>query len=381
MDQAVIILAVVTFIFSFASLLEFIVGFRSIKNLTDQSIYPSFPSVSLVFSALNEEAHIEAAVQSFLRIDYPNLEIIAINDRSNDKTAAILNALQERNPSLRVHHITTLPEGWFGKNHALAVGSQMAKGDWLLFTDADVLMQPDALQKAMSYVQERKLDHLTICEHHLRNTFWLKVLLLAHYVTYSLSFRPWRIRYRWSKRSLGHGAFNLVNKSVYEKCGTHKAIALECLDDLKLGQLIKSQGYRQDSVDGRDYIEREWYLSLRHMIHGLAKNSFAFFNYSYTKLVINTIFALLFFLAPVVLVFVESGWARWLNLANIGLMLMISLLMCQHFRLAYRYAFLYPISIVLLLYTIWHSAMLIYWNKGVVWRGTHYSLDKLRRSA
>jgi len=380
MDQAIIITAAFTFGYSVFTLLEFMAGFNAIKNIAAQTDVDAarLPSVSIIFSALNEEADIELAVMSLLALDYPNFEVIAINDRSNDNTAEILNAMQMKHARLQVHHITELPEDWFGKNHALFYGSKLAKGEWLLFTDADVQMKPATLKKAMSYTIERNLDHLTICEHHLRNTFWLKILLLAHYVTYSISFKPWRVRHSWSRRSLGHGAFNLVNKSVYEKCGSHAAIALQCLDDLKLGHLIKTNGYRQDTVDGRDFVQREWYPSLPAMIEGWKKNTFAFFDYRLLVLVPSSVFALLFFVWPIIAMFMYSGLAFWLNVANVILMFMISAYVCQQFRMEKRYAIFYPAAIFLLLYSIWNSVFTIYRQNGVVWRGTHYPLEQLR---
>lgn len=380
MDQIIIITAAFTLVYSALTLLEFLIGFKAIKNLSAETAVPAeqLPFVSIIFSALNEEADIEAAVLSLLALDYPHFEVIAINDRSNDNTAYILNAMQMKYARLQVHHIADLPDGWLGKNHALFYGARFAKGEWLLFTDADVQMAPQTLSKAMSYSIKRKLDHLTIFEHHIRNTFWLKILLLANYVTYTISFKPWRIRFNWSKRSLGHGAFNLVNKTVYEKCGTHQAIAFECLDDLKLGYLIKKNGYRQDTVDGRDFVQREWYTSLPAMIEGWKKNTFAYFNYQLTLLVPNTFFALLFFVWPVVALFVCSGFAWWLNAANVLLMLMISSYVCKQFRMAVGYSFFYPAAIFILLYSIWNSVFTIYYQNGVVWRGTHYPLEKLR---
>tara|TARA_R110000868_G_scaffold298752_2_gene558939 strand:- start:3162 stop:4313 length:1152 start_codon:yes stop_codon:yes gene_type:complete len=382
MDQAFLIVAAFTLVYTLYTLVEFLIGFNSIKNLSQQATRESaaLPSVSIIFSALNEEEEIEAAVLSLLNIDYPDFEIIAMNDRSTDRTPKILNALQQRYPQLQVHHITSLPNGWFGKNHALHNASSYAKGEWLLFTDADVLMKPDTLTKAMSYSLEHDLQHLTICEKHVNNTLWLKVLLLAHYITYSLALTPWRIRHRWSKKSLGHGAFNLVKKSAYQACGSHQTIALECLDDLKLGQMLKKHGFKQDTVDGRDYIEREWYHALPDMIKGWEKNSFAYFDYQLLVLSVSSLFAVLFFIGPIVSLIFFSGTIRLLSLANVTLMLLLSAYVCQQFRLNKFYAFSYPAAILVLLYTIWNSVISVYKNNGVVWRGTHYPLASLRKA-
>jgi len=380
MELLFLIFAAITFGYLFFTLIEFILGYRKIKNLSDQVIEDRdlLPQVSILLSVLNEEKSIEAVINSLLNLDYPNLEIIAINDRSTDDTPAILERLQKKHSRLRVHHIDQLPTGWFGKNHALNFASQYARGKWLLFTDADVTMKSDTLLKAMSYALQNKLHHLTIHEHHFREQFWLKVLLLGKYVSYSMVIKPWLIRDPKSKKSLGRGAFNLIEKDAYVNSGAHRAIALECLDDLKLGQLLKKHGYRQDVVDGQDYVEFKWYGSLKEMIVGLEKNSFSFFNYHYALTFLTIAAALLIWIWPIIAVFVCSGVLFWLNAINVGLSIGIYAFIAKEYRLKKFYALFYPVSIGILLYTVWNSALRTYKNKGVVWRGTHYPLAMLR---
>jgi glycosyltransferase involved in cell wall biosynthesis len=382
MDLLLIALAFCTFIYLVFIVIEFTLGFNKIKRLTEQVplSHDRLPMVSIIFSALDEEAAIEDAVNSFIKLDYPNFEVIAVNDRSTDSTPDILNRLSQLHPALVVHHIKTLPTGWFGKNHALHIAAKEARGEWLLFTDADVLMKKDTLVQAMSYAIDNKLDHLTIFEHHIRKTFGLKLLLLAYYLAYSIARKPWRISQSWSKHAVGHGAFNMVKKSTYQHCGGHQAIALECLDDMKLGELIKSKGFRQDTVDGKDFVEREWYGSLNEMIIGVEKNSFAYFNYRMLPSIRDTILAAIFFIWPLISVIFCSGLVFALNSVNILLMLGISAFIAKQFRLQKRYALFYPASMVILIYSIWNSIATIYKNKGVIWRGTHYSLKLLRKA-
>lgn len=381
MESLFFIIAIITLLYLIFILVEFHVGFKKIKKLNHQPIIESkaFPSVSIILSLLNEENNIESVITSLVNLNYPNLEIIAVNDRSTDKTPEILERLQKKYSCLRVIHIDKLPEGWFGKNHALHIAAQQANGNWLLFTDADVTMKSGTLSKAMSYILENKLDHLTLHEHHFNQDFWLKILLLGSYVSYCLVFRPWRIRYSWSKKFLGRGAFNLINKQVYQQCGGHRAIAMECLDDLKLGKLIKSKGFHQDIVDGQDYVEFKWYSSFKDMVRGLEKNSFAFFNYKAISSFGNVVFAAIFFIWPFFAAIELAGWLRWLNIINIGLTLYISAYVAKEFRLPERYALFYPLGIAMLLYTVLNSVFSAYKHNGVIWRGTHYPLKKLRK--
>jgi len=381
MEVILFVIAFATFLGLFFSIIELVWGYRQIKNLKDEPLLKDTqsPSLTIILSALNEEDVISDALISLIHLDYPSLEIIAINDRSTDKTPEILERMKQDEPRLRVYHILELPDGWLGKNHALEFAAQQAQGAWLLFTDADVKMKPDTIRRAMSYVLNHQLDHLTIFEHHIRKTFWLKILLLGHYLTYSMVMKPWRIRYAWSKKSLGHGAFNLVNKKAYQACGGHQAIAMECMDDLKLGELIKRNGFRQDTVDGRDFIEKEWYKSLPDMIDGLKKNSFSYFKYRPLGTVLVMMAAFVFYVWPFFGLFL-SGALRDLNLMNIGLTLFIASYVAAYFRLDPKYAIFYPISICIVLYTVLNSLIFTYKNQGVIWRGTFYSIKNLKKT-
>jgi glycosyltransferase involved in cell wall biosynthesis len=377
MPLLLVIIALLTMLTLVFTIIEFNIGFSKIKNLSDQAILPDkqLPSVSILFSALNEEKNLPAALQTLQQLNYPRLNIIAVNDRSTDNTAAILEKYHLQDPRLQIQHIQHLPAEWLGKNHALHQASLQAQGEWLLFTDADVLMHPDTITKAISYALMHGIDHLTIYEHHLRHRFWLTLLLFGSYITYCFSVKPWRARYRWSKRYVGHGAFNLVRREAYLACGGHRNIALECLDDMALAKLLKTKGYQQDIVNGRDLISREWYSSMVDMMNGLKKNSFAYFNYQYSLFFRDSIFALIFFLWPLIAVATQTHVVQWLNLINIGF---LSSIVATEFRLSKWYAFLYPIAICLLLYTTCQSVISTFKNNGVIWRDTFYPLKMLK---
>ncbi len=374
-----LIMTVILSVHLIYSMLEFWLGYKSIKNLTCQTSLPpsQLPSVSIIFSALNEEENLAQALTTMLNLDYPQLEIIAINDRSSDQTGSILENFSKKFFNLRVIHIKKLSDNWLGKNHAMYLGAKKASGEWLLFTDADVLMDRQLLMKAMSYVIEQRIDHLTIYEKHLSKPFGLKILLLGSYAMYCYFLKPWRIRYKWSKKHLGHGAFNLVNKQAYQQAGTYRAIAMECLDDIRLGKLLKDGGFQQDIVKGHDYIQREWYSSLSAMIHGFSKNSYAYVDYNFQAMLLGVIFIFFYYFWPFMAVLFFSGPIFWINLLNIVLAFCFSILIAKQFHLSKMYAVFYPLSIILIIYTTIYSAFLTCKNNGIYWRGTHYSLKKL----
>src|SRR5512133_478831 len=142
-------LSLAAFIAVTLSALEVALGWRRIRHLKDVAVPPGSPQprVSLIVSALNEAATIEPALRSLLAIDYPDLELIVINDRSTDATPAIIERVAADAPRMRVVHLRELPSGWLGKNHALHQGAAIATGDYLLFTDADAVFAPSAVAR------------------------------------------------------------------------------------------------------------------------------------------------------------------------------------------------------------------------------------------
>ena len=373
-------MAVLILVYLMVTLLECIAGFRSIKRLSAQASLPDdeLPMISIIFSALNEEKHIVQTLSSLAKLEYPRFEIIAVDDRSTDMTSRMLDRLQYQYVNLKIFHVRELPHGWLGKNHALHFAAQQARGDWLLFTDADVEMQTQVLGKAITYALENQLDHVTIYEHHARRNFWLDMLMLGTDIAYSIGIKPWRIRYRRSNKFLGHGAFNLINKKVYQACGGHQSIALECLDDMMLGHLVKSKGFRQDVVNGKEFVARDWYPSCHEMIKGLQKNSFAHFQFEFPRFFMSFLAAAIVFLFPLTGVCLFTGAAFQINLLNILLTVLLSMTVADEFRLSRRYALLYPLAMLLLFYALWNSVIMTYRHRGIYWRDTFYPLDALK---
>src|SRR6185295_10642022 len=163
MTTFLLALAAVTLLIHLATAVAIWRGTRSIRFLADQPpLSGPLPRVSIVIPARNEERHVEEALQSVLALDYENLEIDVVDDRSTDHTGEILDRMAAANPRLRVVHIRELPPSWLGKNHALELGGRKAAGDYLLFTDADIVMEPTALRRAVGVMEAGGIDHLTV---------------------------------------------------------------------------------------------------------------------------------------------------------------------------------------------------------------------------
>ena len=228
----------------------------------------------MVIPARNEEKKIREALQSVLGQDYPHVEFLVLNDRSTDQTGAMLAEMAAEDARLRVMNITDLPAGWLGKNYALHLGAERASGELLLFTDADVVMDPSTLAKAVSYLTANHLQHLAVMPTVRLPRLLPRLFCSTFGIFFSGYIRQWKAKDPASRSFVGIGAFNLVTTEAYKASGTHRAIAMRPDDDIKLGKILKNAGYRQEMVFGMGLLSVEWYSSLRELIDGLMKNSF-----------------------------------------------------------------------------------------------------------
>ena len=373
--------SLIVFLFSLNGAIRIVVGRRKIVRLSDVTPVRATNAlrVSIIFSALNEAETIEPALRSMLALDYTNLEIIAINDRSTDATGAILDRISREHPVLRVLHITELPAGWLGKNHALHQGAAIATGTYLLFTDADVLFDPTAISRAVARCEQERLDHLVVLADLIVRQNLLAMLLLNGYVFMYSRHRPWKVRTS-KKHHMGMGAFNMVRTSAYRQAGGHRALALEVVDDIMLGKLMKLQGHSQEVLHAAGMVTVEWYRNAYEMMKGLEKNSLAMLDYQAARLLPLSVLILALRYWPWIGLFTTGGAAWWLNLASlvVGLSMFVDLLRSTPWS---RWCLLYwPVVGLASLFIIWRGVVLTLMRDGINWRGTHYALSELKRN-
>ena len=372
-------LAFATLILSVIATFDVIRGNRSIPNLKDIApTPPAMPRVSVIVPARNEEGKIEEALRSLLAQDYPYLEIVVVNDRSTDRTGAILESLRESQPRLRLVDLQELPTGWLGKNYALFIGSEQATGALLLFTDADIVMDSTTVSRAVAFLLDHRLDHLTLAPQVIMPSISLDLFVGGFSVFLSLFARPWKAKDPQSSAHIGIGAFNLVRAEVYRAVGTHQAIAMRPDDDLKLGKLIKKHGYRQDIVAGRGLVQVRWYASFGEMIDGLMKNAFSALEYSVLAVILSSAAQLVLSVWPFVAVFVTSGWTRILNLVIVLVIFWLCWEAARFTGARRWFGAAFPLATLLFVYIIWRSMLVTLATGGITWRGTHYPLSALR---
>jgi glycosyltransferase involved in cell wall biosynthesis len=373
---AVISLCLLCFI-----LVDFAVGNRSLKFLRDiPRLSKDFPKVSIIFAARNEARNLEEALTSILKLDYPNYEIIAINDRSKDETGSILSRAAKKHPQIRDFHIEDLPPFWLGKNHALYFGAKQATGEFILFTDADVVFDPSVLKRALNYALEQGVDHLAGFPNVVMPSLGLKLFCSGFFIFFNLYARPWKAHDPKSFYHVGVGAFNLIRKSVYESIGTHQAIAMRPDDDMKLGKLIKKHGFKQDVILGNELLTVEWYPSLKALVHGLMKNSFAGMNYNVPLVLLGVSVNMLLFLWPWFGVFLTTGTVQILNVVTLALTFLIHWDLTRFCNAKLRYFLGIPFASLLFAYILIRATALTLIQGGIYWRDTFYPLDELKRN-
>ncbi len=352
---------------------------RSLDSVVARLSEPAvWPKVSIIVPARDEEAKIDAAMRSKLAIDYPQLELIAVDDRSQDATGAILDRLAAEDPRLSVVHLDSLAEGWLGKSHAMHVAAGRATGDYLLFTDADVFFAPNLLRKAVTMCEARGLDHLALAPRLESSGFFEKAVELYFVVMLCIASQPWLVRTGWRMSYVGVGAFNMVRRRAYTQCGGHTTIRLDVLDDVKLGKLIKHAGFKQDVLDAGEGVRVRWQDGYWGVVRGLEKNGFAVFDYSLFKLSVGTVFMSLASLFPYCAV------VLWPDLRGLGFVFAIAFMHgaaafgARRLGFGMSASFGLPVAAVTMIFTMWRSAYLTLVRQGVRWRDTFYPLSLLR---
>lgn len=357
-----------------------IINSRRIKFLKKVKLPPGFhePSVAVIIAVRNEEAELEKALLTICNLNYSNYKIIIINDRSTDNTSLILQSLSSTHQNLQVISVDNLPAGWIGKTHALFTGFTHANAEYLLFTDADVKFEKDTLTKAISYMQQTKVQHLTILPMIKSRSQVLNAVLATFKIMFDLRYKPWQVSDPASEACLGMGAFNLVKKTAYEAAGTHKRIALHPNDDLQLGYCLKSSGFKQDVLYGNGQVQYEWYTNLQQFVNGLMKNAFSSVNYSFANALIHAFGAFIFFVLPVPVLLFQQTIYSFIMAAVILLSQLALYLLKPALNARWWYIFTIPFAAVIISFIMLKSAVVTIIQGGIYWSGSFYPLSDLR---
>lgn len=334
----------------------------------------SWPTVSVVVPARDEGLHLEAALEAKRSEGYPALEVVVVDDRSQDDTGAIADALAARDSRVRAVHVTEVPEGWLGKVNALARGLDAASGEWVLFSDADVHLAPGTLARLVAWAERSGVDHVALVPS-LRSRGPLVAPALATFFRLFSLLPLWKVPDPRSSAAIGAGAFNLFRRRALDASPGLEWLKMEIADDMALGVMLKRAGARQAVVVGGDGAWLDFYPSFRAMARALEKNGAA----APMPLMLLGVAALVVLEAGYLAALaIATPWA-WAVGATVAALACVTQWGASRWLSLPRWPALVPwLGVVPLTLAMARSAVLAALRGGVVWRSTFYSTATVR---
>jgi len=345
---------------------------------SDSPPLQTLPKLSIVIPACNEAATLESALCSVLGQDYPELEIILIDDRSSDGTAAIVDRMAQVDRRILAIHVEQLPEGWLGKVHALALGTAKANGSWLLFTDADVHMAPGTLRRAIAYAEQHAIDHLAAVPDLWPSSLLVDANVALFFRTFSVAMRLWAVADPKSDAFIGIGAFNLVRRKALQNTAGFSWLRMEVGDDAGLGMMLKQSGASSCLVNAHSLLGLYWYRTLRDMAHGAEKAYASAARCSLVRMLLLSFVLVVMEWAPLVAL---ASWhisgLLWSGVAMLAAAVGSSMILARWSKSRLLPAMFFPLAAIVSAGIMLRSGWLGYRRSGILWRGTLYPKDQL----
>ena len=366
----------------FLVLLSVLYNIRTVPRI--ETVYPplpdSWPRLAVIVPACDEGDTLEATMRLRLKETYPNIQFVVVDDRSTDDTGIIADRIAADDPRFLVIHNKSLPEGWLGKVHALQQGVEASDSEWILFTDADVHVEPGVLEKAIAWCEHRKLDQLAMLPRLEVDRFGVKIFN-AFFARFAMS-GPAALRMIESPKTrmaAGVGAFNLFRRSALARTPGMERLRLEVIDDGALAIMLKAYGARCSILNGSSAVSLCWYPSVGAMEKGFEKNGFAIVLYSIPAMLAACAFLICSEWLPV-FAMLQAGHPRLQLMGVLAYLCAVGATAAagRAIRSAAAPALFYPVASLLMSYFLFRSGVLAVWRKGVVWRGTLYPLKTLR---
>ncbi|PWH11781.1 MAG: hypothetical protein DDG60_16525 [Anaerolineae bacterium] len=351
------------------------------------------PLVSVIVPARNEEKNIRRCVEALLAQDYPNLEILVLDDRSTDLTPLILTEIAERDPRLIVLKGHELPPGWAGKPHALHQASQQAHGEWLLFIDADTFLHPNAVSAALVAAQNNRADLYTVMTEQITGSFWERVVMPLVMTALSVGFSPRKVNNPSTRDAIANGQFILIRRVVYDAIGGHERIKNQIVEDKAISEQVKWHGYRLVVADGRGVAQTRMYTDFASMWEGWTKNIYLGLSDRPAMLVLGAFGAFLALMAALVLpLWPILGWFWYLSggawMAQVVILQSLvvwAVLLGARMQVNARmniplwYAFSTPLGAGVFAAMMFVSAWKVLSGQGVTWKGRTYDPKTVRK--
>jgi glycosyltransferase involved in cell wall biosynthesis len=349
----------------------------SVREVPHHPLRSPMPMVSMVVPACNEADTLEAAMRAKLSAQYPNLEILLVNDRSTDATGKIADRLAAEDPRVRALHVRELPEGWLGKLYALHRGTMEARGEWLLYCDADIHLSRSILQRVVAEAEAEGLDYVSLIPRLRSGPFLRDVAFATMLRGILMGGRPWKFRSPRSSAAAGSGVFALVRRSAYAKTPGFEHLRLEVADDVAFAQMLKRAGASCGVYLAKDDATLDFYPTLGALARGFEKNAYAGLGgYNVFRHYALTMALLAVELGPYLALLVPEG--RVLGALCILLLTGAQALLAHWSGHSVARALVPSLGAFLFIAFIARAGYLVERNGFVEWRGTRYPLDLLR---
>ena len=335
------------------------------------------PLVSVCVSARNEERSVGACLESLMKQDYPHVEVIAVDDHSEDATAEIIQTIAKQNDNLKFVSGAHLPTGWFGKSYALCQAASYANGEYFLFTDADPIFEPNAITSAVYRMQNDRLDVLTLMPRAVFGSFWERTIqpVIFAFIVGLTQFR--KINDQKSSKAMGIGAFLMFRRSAYQKVGGHEQVKDCIIEDIALAKSAKLNGLIFLIADGKAVLSIRMYHSLKEIWVGWRKNIFfalkrsVFWTFCHICTVLG--FQVGAYLIFVYNLFSGSSW-ELITLSGLGAFLVwvTGTKLCDELKISILNAVLFPLGAFVMVGIILNSMVQSLFKGTTEWRGRVY---------
>jgi chlorobactene glucosyltransferase len=350
--------------------------------------YPVDPSrlpfLSVIVPARNEESNIERCLQALINQSYPDdkFKIIVVDDHSTDRTAFLVQRLMSKHPNIHLVQANELPQGWTGKNNACWKGITLAEGPWYCFMDADVSAEPELLQTAVSFAEEKRIDMLSINPFQELISFSERLILPAVFISIASSINYGHVNDPSKPEALANGQFILFKRKVYEAIGGHHVVSNEVMEDIALARVVKAAGFRLYWIFGDALIRTRMYQNLKQIWEGFSKNLIQIMGKTSTiNLTLNVMKFISLGWLPVVLPLLAiknlnesilNFWSCILSVLGTVLLFLFFWLTLKALKIPFRYVCSFPIGFTFQVGLTFNS----YWkyNKGArKWKGRTYN--------
>jgi hypothetical protein len=336
----------------------------------------TWPSVSVIMAARDEAHRIGPAIECRLADDYPDLELVLVDDRSTDGTSDVARSVAAFDPRLRVVRVDVLPEGWLGKVHALAEGVAHAHGDYLLFSDADVHVEPSTTRRAVALCERDDIECLGLVPEYVSGSLLIDAVWGVFIRFIALLLDPRKLDDPASTVAIGSGAFTLVRRDAFERTPGFEHLRMETADDMAVAAMVKQAGGRNAGAVGAHCASVRMYDTVGEFFHGVEKNGSTTAARPWVS-TLGMIGLIAVDFAPMAAILVGPLWLRLLGLVVAVVQWSVNATVLRATCRIWVPTLLWPVGEALLAAGVLRATWLAVARGGVTWRGTFYPLEEL----